>query len=138
MNYNSRFLVFTLVQDWIFETNAALQQQQLREFDHRLALEAVIAEQHDDLRLAQRRVDALEAALRFAEDANMQLAAQNALYVRHVGRCLECNEPLHAHFPRRVRRRLHFENPDVEVSTGSEGDTTDQEELPSDVDDVEL
>lgn len=71
------------------------------------------------------RINALEAALRHAEDANFALAAAN-----------------HAYFAaarRRVRRRLTYEEEVAILSdTESDGATTELEELPSDPEDAEL
>lgn len=136
ISQRARFTVFTLVQDWIFEENQTLYQQSIENFNERVQLEVAIVERDEELRQQASRIEALEGALRYAEDANFRLASQNAVYMQHVGRCLHCNEPLHMHFPRRVRRRLRFENEPVTQSSDEE--TTEPEELPSDEDDVEL
>lgn len=144
--YSLRYTVLCLVQDWIFEENQFLFSQHLADFSTRLQLEVQLVDRDDQiaqfnnqLRMFGRRVEALEAALRYAEDANMQLADQNNHYRRHIGQCLQCRDPPLFRTPpqrRRVRRRIIFEP--VETSGDDDATTTEHEELPSDPDDVEL
>lgn len=144
LSSRARFTVFTLVQDWIFEENQALYQQSLAAFNERVQLELALRERDHENQELRARIERLEFAVDVMDHTNHDLRRQVQLYQDHVGRCLHCDEPFHAHFavripqgyPRRVRRRL-FENVSDNESSSDE-QTTEPEELPSDEDDVEL
>lgn len=124
-NHSERFLILTMVQDWVFQENLVL--IRLQEIDansiHRL--EHACLELRDMIDSRDRRILHLEQALQHAEDANFALAAANhAFYTNSM---------------RQVRRRLTYEE-EVRIlsDTSSEGATTELEELPSDPEDAEL
>lgn len=133
LNFNDRYLILCLVQDWIFEENVTL----LHAADHDLQvimrLESALLDYSEQLRLSEARSRAFNAALEHAENANFSMALENTRLLRE-------NRRLRIQFSpttRRVRRRLTYEE-EVAVLSSSDGETTELEELPSDIDDVEL
>lgn len=137
LSQRARFTVFTLVQDWIFEENLALYNQSIENFNERVQLEVALTEREHEIHELRRRVESLEFTVTVIDSTNFDLRQEINLYREHVGRCLTCNEPLRNHYPRRVRRRLQFENEPVTQSSEDE-EATEPEELPSDEDDAEL
>ena len=133
LNFNDRYLVLCLVQDWVFEENVTL----LHGADHDLQvimrLESALLDYSEQLRLSEARSRAFQDALEHAENANFSMALENTRLQQQV-RNLRVNMTLGT---RRVRRRLTYEE-EVAVLTSSDGETTELEELPSDTDDVEL
>lgn len=125
-NHSDRFQILVMVQDWIFEENVIL----LRELDATdvtiARLELALLDHATLLREERARRQAFAGALEHAEAANFNLATENAVLIR-------MNQQLRDQ-SRNVRRRLTYE----EFSTSSSGETTEQEELPTDPEDVEL
>lgn len=121
-NHSERFLILTMVQDWVFQENLALIHFQEMDQNTIARLEHACLELRDMIFSRDQRIVHLEGALRHAEDANFALAAVNHSYF---------------YAARRVRRRLTYEE-EVAILSDSDGETTEQEELPTDPEDVEL
>lgn len=153
LNFRQRYLVLCLVQDWIFEENRLLFEEALQHSHQNMQLELVILDREETIRMHEARVEALETALQYAEQANFDLATQNHMCYHHIRRCLHCHESMvrrgliQRPFPRRIRRRLTYThqppNPIMgdsssQSSSETESDTISIEELPSDPEDAQL
>lgn len=117
-NHSERFLILTMVQDWVFQENLMLIHFQDMDRNTISRLELACLELRDQLFERDQRITHLIGALDHAEDANFALAAANAAMSRS-----------HA---RRVRRRLTYEE-EVAILTDSSGEETELEEHPEDV-----
>lgn len=127
-NHSERFLILTMVQDWVFQENLSLLHFQEMDQNTIARLEHACLELRDMIFARDVRITHLEGALQHAEDANFALAAAN-----------------HAYFAaarRRVRRRLTYEEEvailDDTADEHSSGEQTELEELPSEPEDAEL
>lgn len=151
LNFQQRYLVLCLVQDWIFEENRLLFEEALQHSHQNMQLELVILDRDQTIRMHEARVEALESALQYAEQANFDLATQNHLCYQHIRRCLHCHEAMvrrgliQRPFPRRIRRRLTYtpaaaimDDSSSQSSSETESDNISIEELPSDPEDAQL
>lgn len=122
-NHSERFLILTMVQDWIFNENLILIRFQEMDQNTIARLEHACLELRDMIDTRDNRILHLEQALQHAEDANWALAAANSAY--------------YANSMRRVRRRLTYEEEvailDDTADEHSSGEETELEEHPEDV-----
>lgn len=122
-NHSERFLILTMVQDWIFNENLILIRFQEMDQNTIARLEHACLELRDMIDQRDNRILQLTAALEHAEDANFALAAANAAMYRFN--------------TRRVRRRLTYEEEvailDNTADESSTGEETELEEHPEDV-----
>lgn len=134
LNFNDRYLILCLVQDWIFEENVTLLQAADHDLNVIMRLESALLDYSEQLRISEARSRAFQAALEHAENANFSLAVENTRLLRENRRFRIQLQPS----TRRVRRRLTYEEEVAILSSSSSGETTELEELPSDIDDIEL
>lgn len=134
LNFNDRYLVLCLVQDWVFEENVTLLHAADQDLSVIMRLEQALLDYAEQLRFAETRATALNSALEHAENANFSMAVENTRLLRENRRLrIQFSPPM-----RSVRRRLTYEEEVSVLSSSSSGETTELEELPSDIDDVEL
>lgn len=130
-NHSDRFTILVMVQDWVFEENLSLLRL-VEESDGVIArLELALLDHATLLREERARRTAFHVALEYAENANFNLATENA-DLRRLVRQYGTGPPT-----RRLRRRLTYEE-EVDILSDSSGETTELEELPTDPEDVEL
>ena len=127
----ARYLVLTLVQDWIFEENLVLYHESLRAMDARLELINMLEQLREVNRVERAAAIGLRLRLQHFEDAYNNLSDRYEELRRRMCNCDVCTEYNSRNYQRRIRRRLSY---DAETS----GEETELEELPEHPEDVEL
>lgn len=127
LNFNQRYLVLCLVQDWVYEENVTLLQAADHDLQVIMRLELALLDYNEQLRLSEARSRAFQDALEHAETANFTMALENTRLLRE-------NRRLQLQLPaRRLRRRLTYEEEVAILTDSSDGDTTELDEHPEDI-----
>lgn len=128
MNYQERFLVFTLVQDWIFEDNLSLyiENANLMQRNNDLnveltGLENAFVAMAQELRVANANFVAMQLRLRHAED---RANDYHTRYLRVMDAC-DCHDCERA----RRRRRIELVFAESTESEGYESEMLEDDEI---------